>query len=322
MKNPFAYALALFVGLTLGYAAIPDAEAKRLGGGTSFGSKSTYSKPAQRSTSSNPASTTPAQQTNQQQRTALSQRGGLMGMLGGLALGGLLGALFFGGAFENINFFDILIFGVIAFLLYKVFASKARQAGGRPSPAAVGGFGGSATASQAQPESHEQHGNQRSSVGRNFDTDLLFRKGNGAGSADGATQAPAAAEIPADFDRAAFLGGAERAYRQLQEAWDQGDLAELRGLTTDQVFAELQDQLRNRDGDNRTDLLKVGAELLEVRQAGDNQEAAVLFDVLMRENDPGSDGRPYQVREVWHFVRSAGSSQPTWFLDGIQQLDD
>jgi len=47
-----------------------------------------------------------------------------MGMLGGLALGGLLGSLFFCGAFENINFMDILVFGGIAFLLYKLFAAR------------------------------------------------------------------------------------------------------------------------------------------------------------------------------------------------------
>lgn len=318
MNRPFTTALALLFGLTLGYAAIPDAEAKRLGGGSSFGSKSSFSKPAQRS--STPASTTPAQKTNQTQRAAMSQRGGLMGMLGGLALGGLLGALFFGGAFENLNFFDILIFAGIAFLLYKLFASKARRAGQGAAPAAAGGFGGFGR-QQAPAESQEQPAQQRGSVGRDFDTDLMFRKGQAGEAGAAAAQSEPVVE-PAGFDRAAFLGGAEQAYRQLQQAWDQGDLAELRGLTTDQVFAELQDQLRDRQGDNRTDLLKVNTELLEVREVGDSQEAAVMFDVLMRENDAEGDGRPYQVREVWHFTRASTSSRPTWFLDGIQQLAD
>jgi predicted lipid-binding transport protein (Tim44 family) len=34
------------------------------------------------------------------------------------------------------------------------------------------------------------------------------------------------------------------------------------------------------------------------------------------------DAKPGQVREVWHFTRSRSSRQPTWFLDGIQQLED
>ncbi len=60
-------------------------------------------------------------------------------MLGGLALGGLLGALFFGGAFENLNFLDIAIFALIGFLLYRLFAARARRAmshaGGGSQPA-------------------------------------------------------------------------------------------------------------------------------------------------------------------------------------------
>jgi hypothetical protein len=36
--------------------------------------------------------------------------------------------LFFGGAFENFNFIDILVFGGIAFLLYKLFAARAGAA--------------------------------------------------------------------------------------------------------------------------------------------------------------------------------------------------
>ena len=110
--------------------SIPDAEAKRFGGARSFGGKSSYNSPFKRSTASKPAARSASQQKaynqNQTARQGMSRRGGLMGMLGGLALGGLLGSLFFGGAFENFNFMDILIFGGIASLLYKMFAAKAK----------------------------------------------------------------------------------------------------------------------------------------------------------------------------------------------------
>ncbi|WP_162232302.1 Tim44 domain-containing protein, partial [Methylogaea oryzae] len=150
-----------------------------------------------------------------------------------------------------------------------------------------------------------------------FDTDILSRKGPAEASVYSA--ASAKPSVPADFDAAGFLEGAKSAYRHLQTSWDQGDLAEIRGLATDRVFAEIQDQYRARQGENRTELLKLEAELLEVRERDNDREASVLFDVLMRESD---DERPKQVREVWHFIRSKASRQPTWFLDGIQQLDD
>jgi predicted lipid-binding transport protein (Tim44 family) len=139
----------------------------------------------------------------------------------------------------------------------------------------------------------------------------------------GAPPAEAPAELPPGFDEAAFLEGARRAYRMLQDAWDKGDLADLRALTTEDVFAELEGQLAARQGKSRTEVLHLDARLLEARDAGLEMEASVLFDAFLREEDAeqGADDRGHQVREVWHFVRPAGRRQPTWFLDGIQQLE-
>lgn len=277
------------------------AEAARFGGGKSFGSKPSYSMPYKRSTegaAANPApqhTTAPATAPNPVQ--AAGKRSGLMGMLGGLAIGGLLGSLLFGGAFQGINPLDILLFGAVAFLAYKLLAGRRSQ----PRPAA--GYQRQADATGGGPTG--------------FDTDILSHKGSAEAPVYRAESAKPA--IPADFAVEGLLEGAKSAYRHLQTAWDQGDLAEIRGLATDRVFAEIQDQYRARQGDNRTELLKLEAELLEVRERDNDREASVLFDVLMRESD---DERPKQVREVWHFIRSKTSRQPTWFLDGIQQLDD
>ncbi|MDD5033192.1 MAG: Tim44-like domain-containing protein [Methylococcaceae bacterium] len=313
MKKTSGFMLGVLIAITLTLGA-SEAFAARLGGGKSFGSRPSYSTPYNRSNTMNQAAPSQqpayqpsaATQRNQLAREAMSRRGGLMGMLGGLALGGLLGALLFGGAFENINFMDILIFGAIAFMLFKLFASR------RPSGNAQTAMGGqefrqgdfdpSRSAEPTEPSARGQAG---------FNTDVLFRK-------EGQAAASAAPSLPADFDAQAFLTGAKAAYTHLQRAWDQGDLAELRGLSTDKVFSELQEQIRQRVGETRTELLKVEAELLEVRDSGSERVATVLFDVLMRES---AGENPTPVKEVWHFVRDRFSKQPTWFLDGIQQLD-
>jgi len=257
----------------------------------------------------NPAMS-PAQQRNQSMRDSLAQRGGMSRFLGGLALGGLLGALFMGGGFEHINFLDILIFGGVAFLLFKLFA--ARRQGAERAAASGAGYYTPGSDSNESAYSRQTHDASDSQGGAGFDTDILSRKG--------AIPDTGAVSVPSDFDTASFLSGAKSAYEMMQKAWDRGDLAELRSLTTDKVFAELQEQVRARGGaENITDLLKVEAELLEVRDVGADREATVLFDVMMREE---RDARPSQVREVWHFTRSRNSRQATWFLDGIQQLED
>ena len=215
-----------------------------------------------------------------------------MGMLGGLALGGLLGSMFFGGAFEHINFMDMLLFAGLAYLLYRLFA--ARSSARQNQPVA------NAYARNSHPETDHPAG---------FDTDVLFRKGGN--NLNGYTPS-----IPANFDQAGFLTGAERAFRHLQTSWDNRDLAAIRGLTTDKVFAEIQDQLRASTSDNKTEVQSLKAELLDVHEEGSMLEATVLFNSVMREDD----SQPENVREVWRFIKPVSSQQPKWFLDGIQQI--
>ncbi len=299
----------VLIALTLSVGGMSDADAKRFGGGSSFGGRSSYSMPYKRSAipPSRSVSQQQAAAQNQAARQGMANRGGLMGMLGGLALGGLLGALFFGGAFEHINFMDILVFGVIALLLYKLFAAKAGAAQ-RPVY--------DRTASNYK-EPQPLQGNPAG-----FNTDVLFDK-NKKQSTDqnfpGDAGFNSSLAVPEGFDSQAFLSGAKIAYTTLQKAWDNRDLAEIRALTTDKVFAEIQEQLKASAAENHTDILKLDAELLEIREIGSELEAVVLFDTIMRED---ISAQTEQVREVWHFVKPKISVQPKWLLDGIQQLED
>jgi len=321
IKNYTGLLVTLLIGFTLTLAGIPDAEAKRFGGARSFGGKSSYGSPYRRSTSSKPtrsASQQKAYNQNQTARQGMSRRGGLMGMLGGLALGGLLGSMFFGGAFENFNFMDILVFGGIAYLLFKLFAAKANSR--RQSAYSSQQNDYSASSSQYKPQPFSTTSQQRSA---GFDTDVLFDKNKKQDfNSDTHSNDDADFEadvVPENFDEADFLAGAKGAFKDLQTAWDKRDLAEIRGLTTDKVFAEIQSQLNSTAEINQTDVLKVDAELLSIREIGSELEAVVLFDSIIRED---VIGQPEQVTEVWHFIKSKNSIQPKWYLDGIQQLEE
>lgn len=316
----------LAIAVTLSFAGISDAEAKRFGGARSFGSKSSYSKSYSRKATSTKktASQKRASQQNQTARQSMSRRGGLMGMLGGLALGGLLGSLFFGGAFENFNFIDILLFGGIAYLLFKLFAAKANKQSARPvfSPA-----NSSSRRSKADPlstRSYQRTEEPSTNKAADFNTDIFSNK---TGTAK-FKAAPVTIEndvienalvLPKDFNEADFLEGAKGAYKMLQAAWDNKDVSEIRGLTTDKVFAEIQTQIHASTEDNKTDILNIEVELLEVRELNTELEATVLFDSLLRED---ANTSATQVREVWTFIKPKNSLQSKWYLDGLQQLDD
>jgi len=308
--NKYPRIIALFlVVLSINLSVIGEADAKRFGGGSSFGGRSSYSAPYNRS------ATPPTRSANQQQATSQNQtarqgmanRGGLMGMLGGLALGGLLGSMFFGGAFENINFMDILIFGGIAFLLYKLFSAKTnayqRTAYNQSTP------------NYQEPQKADNNP-------ASFNTDILFKKNNNTAPEQNTplnAHATGSISVPAGFDQQAFLAGAKIAFALLQKAWDNRDLVEIRGLSTDKVFAEIQDQLKASTSENNTYILKLDAELLEIREMGSDLEATVLFDSIMRED---INAQTEQVKEIWHFIKPKNSLQPKWLLDGIQQLED
>ena len=239
-------------------------------------------------------------------------------MLGGLALGGLLGAMFFGGAFAGLNFMDILVFGGIAYLLYKLFSAKS---GATRQPS----YSRTAYTTEEQSYSSYKQYNDTSSgrpTSAEFDTDVLFnrdKKSRNSQEADTMDADFNEIVLPDGFDEQGFLSGAKSAFNQLQTAWDNKDLAEIRSLTTDRVFAEIQGQIKSDASENHTEVLKIEAELLNFSETGSGLEAVVLFDTIIREDLPG---RAEQVREIWHFIKPKSNSLQTWYLDGIQQMDN
>ena len=318
MYKQLGLVYSLLLGLFLSIGPIADAEAKRFGGGSSFGSRTSHSSAYKRQANVAPAapsaSKSQAMARNQSVRDGLSRRGGLMGMLGGLAIGGLLGSLLFGGAFENINFMDILMFGGIAYMLYRLLAARkqattpkpAYQRSAEPTPLR-GGQDYTPPSAAPAPEATPV-----------ADSGDWFRgglKNDSTGSESDFNQP----SVPVDFDQAGFLAGAKIAYQDLQKAWDARDLAAVRRLTTDGMYVEIEARIKEIEADNRTVILKLEAELLEAREVGEQFEAVVMFDGILREADE-EQGR--QVREVWHFTKARDAKQPTWFLDGIQQLEE
>lgn len=308
----------------LGYLVLPltiacllvfsagNADAKRMGGGKSFGSKpsfsNTYKKPTSTASSQNQAGSTNKQQ------GGIARPG--MGLLGGLLAGTFLGSMLGGFGGMGGGFFNILIIGLLVYLGFKFFKSRSRGA------------------ENMHQQGNYQRGPDRSQPTRNMNEDPYVRREQNAQNAwdhlsskpasqpaadTAAPQSGPVVNTPADFDEEDFLEGAKAVYTRLQKSWDNRDMADIEQFATAGVVGEIKQQAKEDPGPSKTDILMVNARLLEVKEEGGMTHVTVFYDVLLREDS--SQSQPSQVREVWHFIKPVGSDG-MWKLDGIQQLED
>lgn len=284
--------LSVAVGLL--YLMHETAEAARLGGGGSFGSRPSYqrSAPAPSPTSPQMSPGRPSQQGPVPGSTP-SPMGGWGGMLGGMLMGGLIGSLLFGGgnAWGGPGLMDLVVLGGGLFLLFRFLRAR-RMA--TDSPAAAG------------PMSFDRGPSQ----------------GWGTSGYDPAAEAATAAAeqptLPPGFDAEEFLKGAKTIYTRLQASWDKRDLDDIRQFTSTEVFAEIRRQAQADPNPGKTELLLISPRILEVRATDGQTVASVLYDVMMRET---REEMTKQVRELWHFSKDADKPSAFWVLEGIQQVE-
>ena len=279
--------------LSFGLAAF-DAEARRFGGGKSIGKQREAISPQTppKSAQTPAAAGAPAAAGNR-----------WMGPLAGLAAGGLLAALFMGGAFEGINMMDVLMLAALmaaVFFVVRMLRKPRQEHSARPMQySGMGaGPGSSATAPATEPT---------------------------AAPAGESTAAPAQAQavtsktanIPADFQVEPFLRNAKTSFIRLQAANDARDLSDIREYTTPEMFAEISMQITERGNEpQRTEVMGINAELLEVVTENNTAIASVRFNGQLRE----SSNPPEAFDEIWHVQKNIKDPESVWLLAGIQQV--
>ncbi len=267
-----------------------DAEAKRMGGGKNVGTQRSVNQqqatPNQQHTpAAAPAAATPP--------STGSKWGGA---LAGLAAGGLLAALFMGGAFENINMTDILVMLALAAAVFFIIRMLRKP---RTEEAPAMQYSGMDTNTQ-------QGG---------FNTPPFTPAADTAATDSGTTHRPS---IPADFQVEPFLRHAKASFIRLQTAHDHGNVEEIRDYTTPEMLAEISVQIKEQGSlQQKTEVMFIDAHLLEVETTADLAIASVRFTGQLRD---GPNGEPETFDEIWHVQKDLKDSQATWLLAGIQQV--
>lgn len=258
------FALVLSVGVML-----PEAEAKRLGGGKSSG--------IQRSATPQAAATPPASSAVAGQAAKKnSWLGPVAGLAAGLGLAALASSLGLGEEFGNILMIALLV--MAAFVVFRLLTRK-RAAAPAMQYAGMGAGGGSMPLS-APPA---------------------------VGAAASGTSAAATPALPAGFDAVGFVRQAKLNFVRLQAANDEGNLDDLREFVTPEMFAEVQLQLQERGNvTQRTEVVDLHAEIVECVEDAQRYLVSVRFRGLIREE---KDAPPVAFDERWHLTKPVAGNR-------------
>jgi len=291
---------AVFFALTL---VAHDADARRLGGGTTFGRQSST---VTRQQAASPPKQTAAQPASNQDASKSAQQpagnrwlGPIAGLAAGLGIAALLSHFGLSGAFAE-GLGSLLLIGLLVmagvFIWRMLRRSAASPTPMRPMEPAY--------TTAAPPTSNA-----------NPDVSVLGTPLPGSTPAPATPNAPWG--VPADFDVAGFVRNAKVHFIRLQAASDEKNLADIREFTTPEVFAEIKMQLDEEKGAiNKTDVVNLDAVLLGIETGPMEYLASVRFSGSMRENNQ-AEATPFE--EVWNLSKPA-EGRGGWLLAGIQQL--
>lgn len=277
MHRFLSIALALCIGITFSF----DAEARRFGNSKSFGNAPSHqSAPQQRQTQQQAA---PAARQNPAAASGASR---WLGPLAGLAAGGLLASMLMGDGFEGLQFFDILIFGLIAFVIFKLLAARRR------------------TAQQAAPAAAGAPWQARQSV----EQAPIF--------GGRATAAAPVINAPSWFNESSFIAAGREHFLALQQHWDANEMDKIAEFVTPQMLEFLKRERADLgDGFQSTYIDNLTVDLDGVDDLADKTVATLTFSGISKTSrfDQGE-----AFSESWRLERAAGENQP-WLVAGIRQ---
>ena len=280
--------------LTVAFVA-PEVEAKKFGGGKSFG-KSFKTAPVKKQQPQQTDTLRQQQQPGANQAANSSKKGLMGGLMGGLLAGGLLAA-FFGGAFEGIQFMDILILGLIAFVIFKLFktmrGAKSTPMGHREA------YAGNSPRQPQQPNQFRQQANQGGMAQEEYvstDSDVPFN-------------------LPPGFNMNAFLNGSREHYRTIQGAWNHNELAKIKEYVSPALLDDLIAERAKLEGEQHTEVMYVDAELVRADYDANIAQLSIKFSGRYKDRQEGVEE---DITDIWHLESDLRTPNAPWLIVGIQ----
>ena len=290
-----------------------DAEARRMGGGRSFGRQSPNIM-QQRQAATPPATTAPragsatpnaaarsgAAATNTARSGMSRFLGPIAGIAAGLGIAALLSSMGLSGAFLEMLSSMILI----GLLVFGVMFIVRRLRGGAARPATTHGANPMQRRNTSTPE---------------WQRPLTPTAPTAAAAAPAFESDPAQPVdeswfIPENFDTPGFLDNAKAQFVKIQAVWDSGDTEQLGEYLTDDLIAEIKPELQARAEGGKTEVVLLNAELMGIETVSGGHLASIRYSGMLRES---ADAEAFRFEEVWNLYKAENEG---WLLAGIQQM--
>ncbi|MDH1667862.1 TIM44-like domain-containing protein, partial [Pseudomonas chengduensis] len=200
-------------------------------------------------------------------------------------------SMFMGDGFEGLQIMDMLIFGLIAFLLFRFLA--ARRARQQPQMAAAG----------APYQREMPNADNAPTAGSNIFGGRL------------ASAAPVI-NAPAWFNEQSFIAAGREHFMNLQQHWDADEMDKISEFVTPQLLEFLKrERAELGDGFQSTYVDNLDVQLDGVDDNAEKTIATLTFSGVSK-TSRFDQGEPFS--ESWRLERAQGDNQP-WLIAGIRQ---
>jgi predicted lipid-binding transport protein (Tim44 family) len=230
--------------------------------------------------------------------------------------GGLLGSVFRGDPFTGPRVIDLVVLGLVIFLVLRAILGRQRPGGDKNAGGGdIAGAGGRAASPYTRDPAPGDRGDDappraKPDMYSNAAAMWSYLQTKPSGDAAPATGAPPAA--PGSDDE--FLAGAKLAYPRIRQAMAKRDFDDLAGFVAPELLAGLRQRLP-LSPPPEPDILIVEAHITDKRQETGHTVISVDYDVLIHEeNAPHNTDR----RERWVFSRDDGTPGSHWLLTDMR----
>ena len=214
------------------------------------------------------------------------------GFFSGMFMGGLIGHIFMNRHFTGVSILDLLIICLLLYLIWRFFRS------GHPikTPRTVVGNVHPAMFNPLKPYS------------------VLNDPQEPLDEAKLKNLNP-----PPDFLPQEFIEKARLLFVRLQAAWSIGDMDDISLFVSGPALEDIKRMDQSRDSFRGQEILRLKADLLELRQENDRLKATIKYEILMRRE--ASPARPNLTKEIWRLSRPI-NQRDDWRMDARTSLSE